>query len=220
MKSRVVLLVTAVVVGIPFVVAAQGKPKAPATKASKQVQRGEYLVTISGCNDCHTPFAMGPEGPAPDMTKMLSGHPESLKMPTAPPPAGPWLVSFAGTNTAMAGPWGVSYSANLTPDKETGVLANWTEQQFIQTMKTGKHMGQGRPILPPMPWQNLRAMTDEDIKAVFAYLKAIPPLKNKVPEPTPPAGGAGGPPGGAGGPPGGAATPPGGAATPPAGPKK
>ncbi|HYH94945.1 diheme cytochrome c-553 [Hyalangium sp.] len=210
MKSRVVLLVAAVAVGVPVVVAAQGKPKAPATKASKQVQRGEYLVTISGCNDCHTPFAMGPEGPAPDMTKMLSGHPESLKMPAAPPPAGPWIVAFAGTNTAMAGPWGVSYAANLTPDKETGVLANWTEQQFIQTMRTGKHMGQGRPILPPMPWQNLRAMTDEDIKAVFAYLKAIPPLKNKVPEPTPPAGGAGGPPGGAGGPPGGAATPPGG----------
>jgi hypothetical protein len=91
----------------------------------------------------------------------------------------------------------VSYSANLTPDPETGVLRDFTEQQFIQTMRTGKHLGQGRPILPPMPWPNVGKMTDEDLKAVWAYLRQIPPVKNKVPDPLiapPPGAPAGGTP--------------------------
>jgi hypothetical protein len=209
-SSRVVLLASAVALCMPVVAAAQGKTKAPA-KMSKQVQRGEYLVTVGGCNDCHTPLKFGPNGIEPDMTRMPSGHPEGLQMPPAPAATGPWMISSAGTNTAIAGPWGVSYTANLTPDKETGLLANVSEQQFIQIMRTGKHLGTGRPILPPMPWFNYAKMTDEDLKAVFAYLKQIPAIKNKVPDPiinAPPPGGA--PPGGA--PPGGA---PGGA--PPAG---
>lgn len=206
MKSRRVLLLTcAVAVSVPVIAVAQGKGKAPA-KQSKQVQRGEYLVRITGCNDCHTPFTMGPQGPAPDMSRPLIGHPEGTQLPPPPPAVGPWIVVSSATNTAWAGPWGVSYSANLTPDKDTG-LGNWTEQQFIQSMRTGKHLGQGRPILPPMPWQGVGAMTDEDLKAVFAYLKSLPPVKNKVPEPTPPSSGAGGPPGG-------------GAGNPPGGPKK
>lgn len=210
-SSRALLVAAAVALSIPVVAVAQGKPKAPA-KQSKQVQRGEYLLKITGCHDCHTPLTMGPQGPMPDMTKALIGHPEGMQMPPPPAGVGPWIAAGAATNTAWAGPWGVSYTANLTPDKETG-LGNWTEQQFIQAMRTGKHLGQGRPILPPMPWQNLAAMTDEDIKALFAYLKSLAPVKNKVPEPTPPAGA----PGGAGGPPGG---PPGGAPAPQGGPKK
>lgn len=182
--SRVLMLASAVAVAVPLVAVAQGK--APAKpKMSKQAQRGEYLVRVSGCHDCHTPLAMGPQGPAPDMTKMLSGHPEGMQLPPPPAPSGPWIVSFVATNTAAAGPWGVSYAANITSDKETGI-GSWTEKQFIQAMRTGKHMGQGRPIMPPMPWQNLSAMTDEDLKAVFAYLQATPALKNKTPEPTPP----------------------------------
>jgi cytochrome c553 len=188
--SRVLFLASAVTVAIPLAVAAQGRPPAKA-KLSKQAQRGEYLVRITGCHDCHTPLAMGPQGPAPDMAKMLSGHPEGMQLPPPPAASGPWIVSFAATNTAAAGPWGVTYAINLTSDKETGI-GNWTEKQFTQAMRTGKHMGQGRPILPPMPWQNVSAMTDEDLKAVFAYLQATPPLKNRVPEPTPPAGGAAG----------------------------
>ncbi len=191
-SSRVVLLASAVAMCIPVVAAAQGKTKAPA-KSSKQVQRGEYLVTIGGCNDCHTPLKMGPNGIEPDMTRMLSGHPETLPMPAAPAAQGPWMISSAGTNTAHAGPWGVSFTANLTPDKETGLLANVSEQQFMQLMRTGKHLGTGRPILPPMPWFNYGKMTDEDLKAVFAYLRQIPAIKNKVPDPViaaPPGGGA------------------------------
>ncbi len=80
-----------------------------------------------GCGDCHTPWKMGANGPEPDMTRMLSGHPESMVLPPAPAPSGPWMASLAATMTAWSGPWGVSYTANLTPDPETG-LGKWTEQ--------------------------------------------------------------------------------------------
>jgi hypothetical protein len=88
--------------------------------------------------------------------------------------------------TAFVGPWGVSYAANLTPDSATGIGA-WTEAQFISTMRTGKHLGNGRPILPPMPWDEIRKKTDDDLKAMFAYLKSLPAVNNRVPGPvTPP----------------------------------
>src|SRR5262249_31033491 len=90
-----------------------------------------------------------------------------------------------GTMTAWSGPWGISYTANLTPDRETG-LGAWTEQNFIDTMRTGRHMGRGRPILPPMPWEGVAKLTDQDLKAVFAYLRAIPAVKNRGPRPPPP----------------------------------
>jgi hypothetical protein len=183
-SSHVLILVSAVAVGGSA--AAADAAKAP-PKLSKQAQRGQYLVTVAGCNDCHTPLAMGPQGPAPDMTRMLSGHNSEMKMPNAPQPIGPWMVSMAATNTAFSGPWGTSYVANITSDKETGI-GGWTEKQFIQTMKTGKHQGAGRPILPPMGWQNLAAATDDDLKSIFAYLQSTPPVKNKVPEPLPPSG--------------------------------
>src|SRR5688500_13365428 len=134
--------------------------------ATDMVARGKYLVTIGGCNDCHTPFKLGPQGPEPDMSRMLSGHPQQLKMPPAPEMKGPWVWAGAGTNTAFAGPWGVSYAANLTPHPETGLAGVLTEDQFIQTIRTGKHYGTSRPILPPMPWQNVAQMTDEDLRSV------------------------------------------------------
>src|SRR5688572_15591720 len=54
------------------------------------VKRGEYMVTIGGCNDCHTPFKMGPKGPEPDMSRMLSGHPETLVLPDEPSMSKGW----------------------------------------------------------------------------------------------------------------------------------
>jgi len=87
--------------------------------------------------------------------------------------------------TAWSGPWGVSFTANLTPDKETGIGA-WTEQQFIATLRTGHRLGTGRELLPPMPWQNFAAISDEEIGAIYAYLQSIPPVHNKVPAPIPP----------------------------------
>jgi hypothetical protein len=152
-----------------------------------QVKRGEYLVTIGLCHDCHTPLAAGPDGPAPDMKRALSGHPQNVIVKAPPPSSEPWMGGFSSTLTAWSGPWGVSFSANLTPDPETGRLRDFTEQQFVQTLRTGRHQGQGRQILPPMPWQLIGKMTDDDLKAVFAYLRQIPAVKNKVPDPIPPA---------------------------------
>lgn len=149
------------------------------------VKRGEYLVLTSACHDCHTPMKMGPNGPEPDMTRMLSGHPQGMEMTAPPALTGPWMAAATATFTAWAGPWGVSFTRNLTPDKETG-LGDWTEENFIATIRTGKRMGKGRAILPPMPIPAYKNFNDEDLKAIFAYLKSVPAIKNQVPEPLPP----------------------------------
>lgn len=183
-------LATFAVATLGFAAARGVQQKSPDAFPSSgdRVKRGEYLVTIAGCNDCHTPWKLGEKGPEPDMSRMLSGHPHDLAMPEAPTfPPGPWLVSAAATNTAWAGPWGVSFTANLTPDEDTGIGA-WSEDIFINTLRTGKHWGQSRDLLPPMPWFNYGKMSDEDLKSVFAYLRAIPPVKNRVPLPIPPGG--------------------------------
>ncbi|HUG25924.1 diheme cytochrome c-553 [Piscinibacter sp.] len=156
-----------------------------------KVKHGKYLVNTSGCIDCHTPLKMGPNGPEPDMSRHLSGHPEGLAMPPVPRlPEGPWLVVLSATNTAFAGPWGVSFTANLTPDPDTG-LGQWTARNFKDTIRTGRHMGRGRPVLPPMPIPVYNNFTDEDLEAMFAYLQTLPAVENRVPEPWSPQGAAG-----------------------------
>jgi len=151
-----------------------------------QVKRGEYLVTIMGCADCHTPLKLGDQGPEPDRSLWLSGHPAGLATPAPVPGSGPWGWQGTSSMTAFYGPWGISYSANLTSDPETGI-GNWSEQTFLTALRTGKHLGKGRDILPPMPWPGAGKATDEDLKAVFAYLKSTRPIRNAVPDPVPPA---------------------------------
>jgi mono/diheme cytochrome c family protein len=146
------------------------------------VQRGKYLVTITGCNDCHTPKNMGPNGPQPDMAHLLAGHLADAKLPPPPKGSGPWMIVGSGDLTAWSGPWGVSFAANLTPDKATGI-GSWPLASFVKALRTGKHMGVGRPILPPMPWEDFAVLTDRDLAAIYAYLQSIPPISNKVPEP-------------------------------------
>ncbi len=158
-----------------------GTDSTKATPAMSPAERGKYLVTIASCNDCHTPLKMGPKGPEPDMSRMLSGHPADLKMPPPPKMDMPWMVGGAYTLTAWSGPWGISYTANLTPDSATG-LGKWDETTFMLAIRNGKHIGTGRDILPPMPWQYIKQMTDEDLKAVYAYLRTIPPVHNQVPD--------------------------------------
>jgi mono/diheme cytochrome c family protein len=160
--------------------------QAAAQTAADKVARGKYIVSTSACHDCHTPWTMGPNGPAPDMSRALSGHPQEFKVPPPPKPEGPWIAAFAATNTAWAGPWGVSFTANLTPDPETG-LGKWTQRNFIETIRTGRHMGRGREVLPPMPIMVYNNFTDDDLAAIFAYLQSIPAIRNRVPEPLPPA---------------------------------
>ncbi len=177
-----IILVSAALTGVRFLDAAQ-----PDTK---DVQRGAYLVKGGGCTDCHTPLKIGPSGPVPDDNRFLSGHPAALVMPPAPAlPEGPWLYVAAATMTAWAGPWGVSFTANLTPDRETGIGA-WTSQTFVDTIRAGRLLGRGRQLLPPMPYQAMQNLTDIDLRAIYAYLQSIPTIVNKVPGPTPPAPGS------------------------------
>jgi cytochrome c553 len=147
------------------------------------VKRGEYLVNIGSCNDCHTPWRLDEKlgMPVPDTSRRLSGHPAD-----APDPAGqytqPDTMIMGATFTSFRQAFGTVYAANLTPDA-TG-LGAWTEDQFIRAMRTGRKMGieGGPPILPPMPWPNIAHATDDDLRAIFAYLKSLPPISNAVPQ--------------------------------------
>jgi mono/diheme cytochrome c family protein len=150
-----------------------------------RVSRGQYLVEGIGCGDCHTPKKMGPNGPELDPSRLLSGHPEGTVLPPAPAAQGPWIASASWDLTAWSGPWGVSYAMNLTPDENTGI-GSWSEETFVQALRTGRHMGVSRPILPPMPWENFKNLGDEDLRSMYAYLRSINPVHNRVPEPTPP----------------------------------
>jgi hypothetical protein len=159
--------------------------QAGAAKDPAVIARGAYLVGSMGCHDCHTPWKMGPKGPEPDMSRALTGHPQDIKVPPAPKLPDGWAWAGSPTNTAFAGPWGISFTANLTPDPETG-LGKWTEEMFMTALRTGRHEGKGRPILPPMPWPMIRNLTDADLRAVFGYLQSLPPVNNRVPQPVDP----------------------------------
>jgi hypothetical protein len=146
------------------------------------VREGEYLVTISGCNDCHSPKVLGPRGPEIDSSLMLSGYPSSRPVPEWPMAAiakGLVIVNF--DLTAAMGPWGMSFAPNITSD-QTGI-GSWTEQQFSNALTHGKLKGLdgARLLFPPMPWQNFKNMTQRDVKAIFFYLKSIKPVHNVAP---------------------------------------
>lgn len=152
-----------------------------------KIAHGEFLVTFGGCGDCHTPKVFTPHGPVPDTSKLLSGSPATTQLAEVDNKLvqpGKWIL-FTQDLTASVGPWGASFAANLTPDIETGI-GSWNEQMFINAMRTGKHLGAGRPIMPPMPWELVGKHSDEDLKAIFAYLKSLKPVKNKVPDYMPP----------------------------------
>jgi mono/diheme cytochrome c family protein len=182
-RILVLLLVLAgLFLSLGYVAAASPDKDAP-------INRGKYLTVIGACNDCHTPKIFSEKGMEVDWNKELSGHPADSKDPDYPKDLigpGKWTAMTADL-TAWYGPWGVSYARNLTPDVETG-LGSWTEDMFIKAIRTGKHMGApaGRDILPPMPWQMYAQMTDEDLKAVWAYLRTLKAVKNAIPEPLPP----------------------------------
>jgi mono/diheme cytochrome c family protein len=152
-----------------------------------RIDRGRYLVASLGCADCHASKVLGPEGPEPDMARFLAGHSDKSELPPPPQlPVGPWMTIANTDLTAWSGPWGISYAINLTPDENTGI-GSWSEDTFVKALKTGRHMGVSRPILPPMPWTAFRNLTDDDLRSIFAYLRTIPAVHNRVPEPVPPA---------------------------------
>lgn len=151
-----------------------------------QIAKGENLVNVLGCNDCHSPKVMTAMGPVPDTTRLLSGHSASEQLAPYEKEILKSYVLFNMNSTAAVGPWGTSFAANLTPDK-TGI-GSWTEAQFLIAMKKGKWKGleNSRNLLPPMPWLGYSQMPDKDLKAIFAYLKSIKPVNNSVPLAVPP----------------------------------
>ena len=184
---RISILLFAVFMGCNNNAALPKTAAIPVSSKEDLVKRGEYLVQITGCNDCHSPKRMGVNGPEIIPELMLSGYSSKTPLPKIDKTfAGAGFAAFAPDLTAAAGPWGISFAGNLTPDA-TGI-GNWTEEQFKKALTQGKFKGQdgGRMLLPPMPWYNFTTMADEDVKAIFNYLKSIKPVKNVVPPPIAP----------------------------------
>lgn len=152
--------------------------------STQLVKRGEYLVSIIGCDDCHSPKRMGAHGPELIPELRLSGYPHDLQLPAPDATTvGKGWVMLSSDLTSAVGPWGQSFAANITSDA-TGI-GNWPEENFIRAMRHGKFKGsaEGRDLLPPMPWFVYKNMSDEDLRAIFAYLKTTPPVHNVVPAP-------------------------------------
>ena len=154
---------------------------------ASQIDWGEHLVTVGGCHDCHTPKKMGPHGPVIDNSLMFAGHIAG----SPEPDINKKEIQDKGlvvTNdlTTWIGPWGTSYAANLSSDA-TGI-GNWKEEQLFKVFRQGIYKGLegNRAILPPMPWEMLQHYSDDEIRAIFAYLKSTRPVNNVVPAPLPP----------------------------------
>ena len=189
MKNARRVSVILIIVSVIFMVACKSKSESvttvPVEPTQEQlIQNGEYLVTIMGCQDCHSPKEMGPQGPVVIADLMLSGYPADRPIKKVDPE-----IIKSGWNlmnediTSAAGMWGISFAANITSDP-TGI-GNWTEENFKRALKEGKYKGlaASRMLLPPMPWQNFVNLKDEDVKAMFAYLKSTKPVNNLVPQP-------------------------------------
>jgi cytochrome c553 len=154
-----------------------GQGQAARGRGNTPVERGKYFVDITGCHDCHSP-KKDAQGHI-DETRILSGRPSTTAVPSTT--AGEIHTSL--DLTAWTGPWGTTSASNLTPDPTTGLVSRkYTEATFLAMFRTGKKpLGAG--ILPPMPWEMYANLTDEDIKAVWAYLQTIKPIRNAVPAP-------------------------------------
>lgn len=192
MKRATIILAALVVITVAAILACnssqqesantEGLVTSPVSHDSLVV-RGEYLVTIMGCHDCHSPKKMGPLGPELDSSRILSGHPAGMPLAQVNPKELESWVLFNHTATAFVGPWGTSFAANITSDP-TGIGA-WSEEQFFKAIRQGKYKGldNGRSLLPPMPWPVYAKATDADLRAIFAYLKSTTPVNNVVPPP-------------------------------------
>jgi len=125
----------------------------PGSRAESPVDRGKYLVTLAGCNDCHTPgYFFG----KPDMASYLAGSDVAFEIPG--------LGAFPGRN--------------ITPDKETGI-GTWSEEQIITALTQGKRPD-GRILAPIMPYHSFSYLTKDDAAAVAAFLQSLPPIKHAV----------------------------------------
>lgn len=183
-----VLFLAALAAGCNKNATQQAAAPAPATAyTAAQVTRGAELVNEWKCSFCHTPELKGPDGkPMPNPERLLSGHPQDEKTPDVSDMVitSNAFMEFLDNldNTVWASNDTLVFSANLTPDAETGI-GTWTDVQFVGTMRQGMHMGLGRRLLYPMPWQELAELSDADLISIYAYLRTIDPVSNKVPPP-------------------------------------
>ena len=151
-----------------------------ATAAGVSVDRGKYLVNITGCHDCHSPKS---QGMTPDPARLLSGRPSTTRMPTKPDGE----VHASLDLTAWFGPWGQTVASNLTPDPATGMPAKgYSEKTFVATMRSGKKPN-GTAVQPPMPIDVYQNLTDDDLRSIWAYLVTLKPIRNAVLATEPPA---------------------------------
>src|SRR5262252_9022403 len=151
-RTALVALIAAVVVAALAISCANQQQQAAAPPTVSKAERGKYLVSVLGCVDCHTPGAFYG---FPDTTRFLSG-----------------------SELGWTGPWGTTYARNLTPDS-TG-LGSWSEADIVTAIRTGVRPDH-TPLLPPMPWPMYSHLTDDDVQAVAAYLKTLPPISHHVP---------------------------------------
>ncbi len=190
MPSDVVVLRGVVMwslVGVSLCLSLSCKSSSEKTGAEDRVQRGAYLISILACDDCHSPKVFTEQGPQPDPELRMSGHHGGTDLAAVPDGMiGPdrWGALTTNDMTVWVGPWGTTFAINLTPHPDG--LGLWTEDQFVHAIRTGRHLGVGRPILPPMPWPAYAHLSDEDLRAIFAYLRTLPPVANVVPQPLPP----------------------------------
>lgn len=188
-KTVLNLAAIAVITSVVFV-ACQGsvasEKKSITMIKEEMVKRGAYLVNTIGCDDCHSPKQMGPNGPEIIPELRLSGYPSDRPLTIADTNVlkKGWMLFSADLTTAV-GPWGQSFAANLTSDA-TGT-GSWKEEQFIKAIREGKYKGldNTRPLLMPMPWFVYKNLTDDDLKSIFAFLQTTKPVKNVVPAPRP-----------------------------------
>ncbi|MBR0822819.1 cytochrome c [Bradyrhizobium liaoningense] len=121
-----------------------------------QIARGKYLVTIGGCNDCHTPgYFLG----KPDMSRFLGGSDVGFEIPGQ----------------------GVFVGSNITPDKKTGI-GGWTREQIVKAIQAGERPD-GRILAPIMPWHAFAALTADDATAIAVFLQSLKPVSNQTPGP-------------------------------------
>lgn len=168
-------------------------PQPAEVSTTEKIKEGERLVATHDCEVCHSPKKQGTQGPEIINELRFSGHPSNASLPPVnieTVKAG-WVL-FSPDFTSVVGPWGQSFAANISSDS-TGI-GMWTEEQFKKALVEGKYKGldNTRAMLPPMPWQAFKFLTDDEISAMFAYLKSTKPVKNIVPEakinPPPPKG--------------------------------
>jgi len=190
MRSAITIFAIAACIALFYACSPKTETQAETNSAPSKdslIKRGAYLVNAMGCNDCHSPKKMGPQGPFVDTARLLSGFPSDAPVPAANAEvAKNHEIIFTGDLTAYVGPWGTSFAANISSDP-TGI-GNWSLEQFKLAFQGGKFMGlkEERMLMPPMPWENFAKVSDVDVNAIFTYLKSTKPVHNVVPSYRPP----------------------------------